>query len=204
MVDPYLRQSPLAHMHLNTRPVSTDATVWLREEPFRTQIVLRGNADKKPFRDSVESAVGCALPREPNSVTGPTDLNDGTRILWLGPDEWLLVAPVGNEQQLMETLADTLTKFHAAAVDVSESRTVLSVGGPSASEALAKGCSLDLHPRSFATGQCAQSEIARAHAIYHKVGEDPVFELYIHRSYAEYVWMWLEDATGEYVPVAEG
>ena len=45
----------------------------------------------------------------------------------------------------------------AAAVDVGSGYTVLEISGAQAREALARGCPLDLHPRVFKTGQCAQS-----------------------------------------------
>jgi sarcosine oxidase subunit gamma len=202
MVDPYLRQSPLAHLMLDARAVpaaeAAAARVWLREDPFRGQLVLRGDASKKAFRDAVEEAVGCAVPREPNTVGGPVDLAESPRILWLGPDEWLVVSAPGQEAALAEKLSESLGRQRSAVTDVSESRTVIVMGGPDVRMTLAKGCSIDLHPRVFAAGRCAQTGLARAHIILHAVRDDPVFELYVHRSFAEYAWVWLEDAADEY------
>jgi len=202
MVDPYLRQSPLAHLKLGARAIpaaeAASAQVWMGEAPFRGQLVIRGDAGKKTFRDAVEAAVGCTVPREPNTVSGPAALSDGARILWLGPDEWLAVSAPGEEAAMAGRLAESLGRQHAAILDVSESRTVITLGGPNAGETLAKGCSIDLHPRVFAAGRCAQTGLARAHVILHKVLDDPLFEVYVHRSFAEYLWLWLEDATGEY------
>jgi sarcosine oxidase subunit gamma len=67
---------------------------------------------------------------------------------------------------------------------------------------LAKGCPLDLHPRAFATGNCAQSLLAKASVLIHLPNDDaqrgPTFDLYVARSFAHYLFAWLEDAGREY------
>ena len=67
-----------------------------------------------------------------------------------------------------------------------------------ARDLLAKGCSLDLHPRVFGRGGCAQSHLAKAQVVLHQVSDEPAFDLYVLRSFADYLWAWLEDAAGEY------
>ena len=39
--------------------------------------------------------------------------------------------------------------------------------------------------------------MAKAGALIHQTGED-VYELYVLRSFADYLWRWLEDAAAEY------
>jgi sarcosine oxidase subunit gamma len=202
MVDAYLRQSPLAHFHLDARAEAdgdrSGAGIILCERPYRGQIVVRGDASRKAFRDATEGVLGFALPRSPNTVAGNDDLAAGPRALWLSPDEWLVVTAPGGEHETAAALRDALARQHAAVADVSESRTVVGLSGPDARSLLMKGCSLDLHPRVFAPGQCAQSSLARAHVILHQVAEAPSYDLYVHRSFAEYLWAWLEDAAAEY------
>ena len=83
-------------------------------------------------------------------------------------------------------------------VDVSDARAVIRLSGPAARAVLAKGCSLDFHPRVFVPGQCGQSLLARAGVLVHQVTIDPVYEIYVARSFAHYLWTWLEDAAAEY------
>jgi sarcosine oxidase subunit gamma len=84
------------------------------------------------------------------------------------------------------------------------------VTGPKAREVLAKGCPIDLHPRAFAAGTCAQTLVSRVGAIIHRTDEGaanelPRFELHVLRSFADYLWRFLEDAGQEYgVAVIEG
>ncbi len=202
MAEAYLRQSPLAHLGLAARAAAergkSDAGVRLCERAFRGQIVVRGNGGSKSFRDAVEHAVGCTPPRTPNMVEGSDDLREGNRILWLGPDEWLAVTAPGRERETVAKLREALASHHATVTDVSESRVVIGLSGGNARETLMKGCSIDLHPRAFARGQCVQTGLARAHMILHLVDDAPAYDIYVHRSFGEYAWSWLEDAAGEY------
>ena len=61
-----------------------------------------------------------------------------------------------------------------------------------------KGTSLDLHPGVFGPGRCAQSSIARCHMLLHQTGDAPAYEIYVHRSFSDYLWRWLQDAAREY------
>ena len=65
-------------------------------------------------------------------------------------------------------------------------------------ELLAKGCPLDLHPRAFDVGQCAQSHLAKAPILIRQLDREPSFEIVVRRSFADYFWLWLEDAAAEY------
>ena len=57
---------------------------------------------------------------------------------------------------------------------------------------------LDLHPRSFRPGDCAQSNFARTQAIVALEDEAPLFHLFVRRSLAPYLAEWLLDAMREY------
>ena len=87
---------------------------------------------------------------------------------------------------------------HAAVIDLSESRAVIAVSGVRARDLLSKGCTLDLHPRAFPVGTCAQTVLARASVLVHLVDDTPTFEITILRSFADYLWTWLADAAREY------
>jgi sarcosine oxidase subunit gamma len=138
------------------------------------------------------------LPTEPNTTADRGDLT----ALWLGPDAWLLTCPPGDFAALTGSLRAALADVHAAITDVSDGRVALRLAGPNARDVLAKGCPLDLHPRAFATGSCAQSLLAKASVLIHLPNDDaqrgPTFDLYVARSFAHYLFAWLEDAGREY------
>jgi sarcosine oxidase subunit gamma len=192
----YLQQSALAHFHLAARASARPraAGVTLCERPWRGQLVLRGDIGSRAFASALRRVLGVSVPRAPNTAKQ----KDGTMILWLGPDEWLIVVPGGRETKLEAELREALVRQHRALTDVSDSRAVIGVAGPHARDLLMKGCSLDLHPRTFAAGRCAQTRLARAHMLLHQLDESPAYDIYVHRSFADYVWRWLENAAEEY------
>ncbi len=194
MVERYQQQSPLAHLHLAARQEGTDADAAVRlvERPFRCQINLRGNIAEGGLAEG-ESA-GLALPTVPNRFSQ----DGGRQALWLGPDEWLLVLEDEDETAAAEGLRQILAGQHVAVTEVGHSRTVFGLSGPRARDVLAKGCPLDLHPRAFGPGQCAQTILARTGMILLQLDGTPSYEINVRRSFAHYAWTWLEDAAREY------
>lgn len=195
MVESFQRQGALDHRHLAARAVGDrgEAGVALSERRFLAKINLRGKPTKR-FREVVAQALGCEPPMKPNTVATAGEL----AVLWLGPDEWLVVGPAGREAALADTLRGDLGRFHAAVTDVSEGRTVIALSGPHARDVLRKGCPLDVHPRAFKTGDCAQTTLAKAIVILHRTGDAPAYDVYVERSFADYLWSCLEDAAEEY------
>ena len=192
----YLRQSALAALGLaakaGTGPVR-EAGVILRECSPRAQLCLRGKAGPE-FEDSVENVLGLRPPSEAGTSAGHGD----RRLFWLGPDEWLAVFRDEDREEVLPALRAALEASHASVVDVSHARAVVSVSGRDARSLLLKGCHLDLHPSHFRAGSVAQSRFARCHVLLHQTDDAPAYDLYVQRSFARYLWAWLEDAAAEY------
>ncbi len=195
MAESALRQSALAHLQLAARAVAGahEAGVRLSERRFRGHVNLRFDGADTALASALEGALGFALPAKPNTSA----VAGGVTALWLGPDEWLVVTAEGREARVAAALRQALAGA-GAVTEVGDARTVIALAGPRAREVLMKGCSLDLHASVFTPGRCAQSAVARAQAILHLVDKRPEFELYVQRSFAEYLWRWLEDAAAEY------
>ncbi len=191
MAERYLRQSPLAHLGLERRARDPrgKAGVAMAERPFPAILNLRVRGSAPDLWQAIETALGFALPREPNRATG----KDGVVALWLGPDEWWLIGPLAAQE-----LNTALSELGCTLTEVGDSRTCIRISGPRARALIAKGCPLDLHPRVFGPGQCAQSLVAKAGIVLHQVSDEPAYDLYVLRSFAEYLWLWLEDAAREY------
>jgi sarcosine oxidase subunit gamma len=162
------------------------------------KLELRGDPGDRTFMAAVGRTLDLLLPAEPNTTAARGDLV----ALWLGPDAWLLTCPPGEAAALIAGLRTALADVHAAITDVSDGRVALRLAGPNARDVLAKGCPLDLHPRAFASGTCAQSLLAKASVLLHLLSDDaqrgPTFDLYVARSFAHYLFAWLEDAGREY------
>lgn len=196
MSDQIRPQSPLIErVHQERRAASpADAGVRLQELPFTGYINLRGDPGDASFLKAVREAAGLELPLEPNTFAEA----DGYRAVWLGPDEWYLVTPAGEEPPLVEKLESALADRHVAINDLSSGLTTVRLGGPSARDLLEKGCTLDLHPRSFGSGQCAQTLVAKAGVLILCTGDEPTYELVVRRSFADYLFVWLEDGAIEF------
>ncbi|WP_433257034.1 sarcosine oxidase subunit gamma [Streptosporangium sp. CA-135522] len=186
------RLSPLTRFE----PVSSD-DLCILEVPFLIQINLRVDA-KSPAAGDIGLALGTPLPTEPGTYASAE-----ADVLWLGPDEWLVVAEPGGEENLQARLRAAAGTEHVAVTDVSAQRTALLVAGPRARDLLAHGCALDLHPRLFGPGRCAQTTLARAQVLL-AAHEGEEFMVFVRSSFAGYLADWLLDAAAEYLPPRNG
>jgi sarcosine oxidase subunit gamma len=170
------------------------ADIQVREMPFRAQLSLRLDADG-PAAASVAEVIGGALPTAPCTFV----VTDEVEALWLGPDEWLLVAPPGTGAQLQDALRAAIGDEFGTVTDVSAQRITLCVSGSLTQEVLARGCAIDLHPQVSPAGTCVQTQLAQVGIIL-LVRDDTAtsVRLLIRASFAPYVASWLVDACTEY------
>ena len=191
------RLGPLAHEPATA--TGDTAGIVLRELPLRAMVALRGDADAAAVGKAVKAATGCDLPGACRA-----SLSETGAVLWMGPDEWLVVGRPEEREALPGRLRAALGDTFAAVAETGESRTIIGLGGAHARDLLAKGCTIDLHPRAFGPGDCVNTLLAKAHVTLHQIDDAPTFSLYVHRSFAVYLWRWMLDAALEYgVDVAD-
>ncbi|MFJ9865917.1 sarcosine oxidase subunit gamma [Streptomyces sp. NPDC101165] len=179
---------------------SSRGAIRLAELPFLAQVNVRLDA-KSPAADAVGLVLGLQLPLEPNTVVHAGDVT----AVWLGPDEWLVVGRPGTERDLESRIRAAAGDEPVSVTDVSAQRTTLLVGGPRARDLLSHGCPLDLHPRAFGPGRCAQTTLARAQVVL--VARDETragFWVLVRSSFAGYLADWLLDAAAEHACAARG
>lgn len=162
---------------------------------FETLLNVRGRPDDSEFLEAVAGALDVALPLVPNTTARSRE----NGALWLGPDEWLVVAPDGRAAALEERFCSACGDDPwCSIVDVSHNTTSLVLAGPAARHVLAKGCPLDLHPRVFGPERCAQSLLAGTRILLSVGGAPESFELRVRNSFARYLVAWLTDASREF------
>ena len=187
-------QSPLAPiLGAGPRALQVDGhAVALGECPLMDMLNLRGNPQDAAFILAVASATGLALPLQANTAT----LGATRKLLWLGPDEWMLQCEAGGAAALEKALRTALAGQHVSIVEVGHGFTTLSVQGPGAGALLSRGCPLDFHHSAFPAAQVAQTHIARTNAIVlcRQAGSD--YLLTVRRSFADYLFRWLSAAAG--------
>ena len=78
--------------------------------------------------------------------------NPDTRILWLGPENWLVFS---SKKDLMELEKNQFDEKDFAITDISHSRSIIELEGNLVNEVLKKGCPLDID--SLKEGDCTNS-----------------------------------------------
>jgi sarcosine oxidase subunit gamma len=114
--------------------------------------------------------------------------------LWLGPDEWLLIAPEPDD--VAERFAGLAGLPHAL-VGVGHRNTGLEIAGPEAATVLASGCPLDLDIEAFPVGMCTRTVLGKAEIVLWRTAPE-TFRIEVWRSFTAYVWQFLDMARGEF------
>ena len=166
-------------------PVAVREDLWLRLLPPACRWVLRGD---EAVRGASEEALGLGVPREACRAA----LNGERAALWLGPDEWLLIA-AAEQSGLASRLERALAATPHSLVDVSHRQVGLLVHGAHATTLLASGCPLDLDERAFPVGMCTRTMLAKAEVVLWRTAPQE-FRLEVWRSFAPYVTQYLDEA----------
>ena len=94
--------------------------------------------------------------------------NSSTRILWLGPNNWLVFSSV---LDLIKKEKAQFNEVDFAITDISHSRTIIELEGSLVNEVLKKGCPLDFN--SLKDGDCANSVYNEVNVIIDFISEKP-------------------------------
>lgn len=165
--------------------------VALRPIMGKSVLNLRGDPADRGFRWGVAAGLGLNPPTAPCTFHS----GRGRALYWLGPDEWLALAPsaaADPEAALREAIDERFS-----VVDVSGGYALFNLAGPQAGEVLRKSSPYDFHPSAFAPGRCVQTVFAKAAALV-AANADGGFDLMVRSSYAAYLRRWIADAAAEY------
>lgn len=169
------------------RFAALDGPVGLASAPLAQHLAVRLDPSS-PQRVEVERALGVDLPGVMHAATTPV----GRTVVWLGPDEWLVIDPTRSPD-----LADGLRTAVAGAgvvVDQSGQRVSIVVTGDTVG-LLAKGTSLDLRPERFSEGSATQTLLGQAIVVVIARSADASrTELVVRWSFARSLADWLLDA----------
>lgn len=150
--------------------------------PPARRMVLWGDA---AVADRAGAAFGLALPHQPCRA-----VEAGPRAaLWLGPGEWLLLGPDGDDPPLAPALAD----LPHSLVEISDGFAALALRGPGAARALSAGCPLDLHEAAFPIGMVTRTVLGRIGiTLWRRAATE--WRLEVPRSHAAYARDFLAEA----------
>jgi sarcosine oxidase subunit gamma len=151
----------------------------LSEAAPAARFILRGG---EAVRVSCGMAFGADLP----SQLGPAGESAGRAALWLGPDEWLLIADGADAADIGGMLESVLEGTAHSLVDVSHRQIGLIASGPAAARVVNAGCPLDLDPQAFTVGFATRTLFDKVEIVLWR-RDETIFHVEIWRSFAPYL-----------------
>lgn len=152
------------------------------------QVTLRAELGDPAAAAAIEAATGLAVPGK-LAVTH----DDARRMVWMSPDELLLILPADAARTIAGALDQALAGHHHMALDVSDARALFRLTGPAVAEVLAKGAPCDLSDRACPPGTARRTHLAGlAVGLWRLADED--WEIVCFRSYAHHLKAWLHQA----------
>jgi heterotetrameric sarcosine oxidase gamma subunit len=167
----------------------------VESKPMPVQCRLADPAIRLNIRADTAAAAGIGLAIGVLLGTAPCRaviVRDRTA-LWLGPDEWLVLAPESES-----ALAQQALPALGSIVDVSHAFVGLEVCGPRAAWCINAFNALDLDPRAFPVGACTRTLFGKAAIVLWRAAAEQ-FRIEVARSHAAYVRQCLEEASREFL-----
>ena len=120
--------------------------------------------------------------------------NSSTRILWMGPDNWLVIS---DKKNIFDTFKNDFTDKDFAITDLSHSRTIIELEGNLAREVIKKGSPLNIN--ELGEGDCSNSVFHAITITLDFISDNPqVIRVLALRSFGESLHHSLTDACLEF------
>ena len=126
-----------------------------------------------------------------------SDRRDGVLIAGIRPDEWLLL---GNAAEVEAFLAGTEFEGSVNQIDITHSRLCLRLSGVRCVSAFEKVCSLDFDDMMFPDGATGSASVAKVSSdlVRDDVNDEPSYLILADRSFGQYLYEAIHDATTEF------
>jgi len=163
--------------------------VTVTESPPTGMILLRGDLSSNAVVSAVRHVSGLAMP-------GPLQarLDGELGLLWMAPDELLILLPHGSVAEALASLTRALADDHALIVDLSDARSVFTLTGPDVRDVVAKLSPIDVGEAAFSPGTFRRTRFAQVAAGVWMQDPERV-SIICFRSVAQYMFDLLRIAT---------
>jgi len=168
--------------------------VTIEELSLSGKINIRGKSSDKEFMKNIGSALNLVLPIEPNVRI----FNNNISIMWLGPNEWLVIAPENEKDGIISLLKSNLNPQKTAITDVSFNRTILRLEGEKVFTLLSKFLVANLEKILKTNFSVAQTIFIKIPVLFvrNNTDEEPTsLDLHLNRSHTKYVYELLVDGS---------
>ena len=149
-------------------------------------ITLRGDLADAGVQKAVKSVIGAGVP----ATLAVTDADAG-QILWMSPDELMIVCAYDQADQLVADLIAALGETHSMVVNVSDARAVFNLNGSATSEIIAKLAPIDM--KAMQTGTVRRTRFAQIPAAFWMTSNDSA-RIICFRSVGEYMFNQLRNS----------
>ena len=164
----------------------------IQELPYVDKINLRLDPNNNDYMSICGKILGAVLPTKPNTYVQ----NEKVKIIWLGPDEWMVINDQENE--LFIKLKNELGDLEASVTNVSENRTIIRLSGKKIITLLSKFLVLDLEKNLGTQSSCAQTLFVKVPILLVRNVDNnqiPVIDIFTNRSHANYIYNLIVDGT---------
>lgn len=169
---------------------ASPGVAWLQPVAVAARFVLQG-------APAALAAAATALAFPDADSAGRTTGDDAATLIWLGPDERLLLSWRDDAATLSARLEAALAGHAYSLVDVTQRQIGLRLTTPFAAELLNCGCPLDLDPARFPVGSGTRTLFNKTDIVLWRRGTDD-FHIEVWRSFADYLQRWLAESVQDF------
>lgn len=170
-------------------PLFGDDGLSMQEAPHLGKLILR--IDPTLLGAKAQKVLqGADLPIE--ACTSSLSDTGSLSILWLGPDEWMIVSEANAQVALQSRMETALKAQHFQLSNVTDYYCCIEISGHQTREILMNLTTLDMDARTFSVGDVKGTLFGHANAFVWQVqdetGAAEKFRLIVRSSMADYLW----------------
>ena len=191
---PIKRQSALNGQIKSGRfgSLKTAPGIFLKEDhPLSIVQLETREPPAKDFLKVIKNIFQFDVPLSPNT----SNVSDKTRIIWTGPNRWLIVEP--ETRDLTSLIKNQIKETSVAIIELSHARSLIEIDGVMTRELLLKGAAIDFHPEVFLVKHCVQTTFFNLSALICCLDENR-FNIFIARGFALDLWQKVQEAAEEF------
>ena len=179
-------QSKMSNIQTAMNRARATGYVDVSEAPATGMITLRSDLADAGVQKAVKSVMGAGVPE----TLAVTDADAG-QILWMSPDELMIVCAYDQADQVVADLIAALGKTHSMVVNVSDARAVFDLEGAATPEIIAKLAPIDM--KSMQVGTVRRTRFAQIPAAFWMTSKDSA-RIICFRSVGEYMYNQLRNS----------
>ena len=162
----------------------------IKELPFVKKINLRLDPNNKDCISSYSEILSTMLPTKANTYSVNAIKE---KVIWLGPDEWLIVS----DDDTFIKLQNKIENLEVSVTDVSENRTIIRIRGRYVFVLLSKFLVLDLEKNLSNDLSCTQTLFVKVPVLLVRNHDDgtPEVDIFTNRSHSNYIYNLIVDGT---------